>query len=214
MAEYEVRARLAEKLFSVFRDAEEINWLLDTVADPLQSTVDILEELLSKNGFDDWEGVQLDHKASKIGVYRGAKQEPLDSLFTLVDSDFTEDPENSMGFSDVDYPSEGGYLSDITGLDDVDNPEALQSDEELRQLCRQKASAFRSKATVENLFLYLVAFGSRCLILDDETMDIVYDPIDYHALNDWQKWHAVTKGFKPAGISTGWRDMMRNGDAI
>jgi hypothetical protein len=214
MADYDVRERLREKLFSVFRDAQEINWLLDTIAVPLQSTVDILEDMLSRNGFDDWEGVQLENKASKIGVKRGPKQEPFESLFTLVDEDFTEDPNNSMGFSDDNYPSEGGYFADETGLDDVDNPEAMQSDEELRQLCKQKASALKTKATVENLFLYLVAFGARCFIRDDETMKIVYDPVDFYALNDWQKWHAVTKGFKPAGISVSWRDMMRNGDEI
>lgn len=211
---YDVRERLAEKLFSVFRNADEINWILDTVAVPMQETITAVEAMIDQNGFDEWEGPRLDHAGSKIGVPRPTEQEPPENLFKLFDEGEAGDAENRQGFSDEDYPSEGGYFSDENGLPLVDAPDTPMDDAGYRRLLKQKASSFRKKATNENLFNYLVAFGSRCIIDDDTKHRAVFDPVDYYALSDWEKWYTLNKGFKPAGISTSFRENMRNGDSI
>ncbi|MCK5610787.1 DUF2612 domain-containing protein [Candidatus Pacearchaeota archaeon] len=212
MSSLTVNARFLEKLFHVFRDSPEILALLSVESDPMQDTVDAIDFLLGALTIDDRKGEQLDYLGTRIGVKRPAEQEPQENLFTLIDEG--EVGLESQGFSDEDYPSEGGYFADENGLPLVESPDQQMDDAGYRRLLKQKGSSFRSKAIRENLFKYLIDFGSRCLINDDNQMDIEFDPIDYYSLSDFEKWYVINKGFKPAAISTGFRENMRNGDSI
>jgi hypothetical protein len=212
MASINVYDRLTKRLLHVFRDSPEILKLLTTISDPLQDTVDAIDFLLGALGIDDREGQQLDYLGSRLGVGRPDEQEPPEHLFTLIDVGDVGTDWNNL--SDENYPSEGGYLADENGLGLVDNPSQKMDDAGYRRLLKQKAASFRRVATRENLFLYLIDFGSRCLINDDEIMDIEFDPVDYYSLSEFEKWYVLNKGFKPAGISTGFRENMRNGEKI
>ena len=214
MASIEVLATLLDKLFKQFKNSPNIVALITIIADPLQDTVDVLDFINSTEGIDDSGGEGLDFIGGLIGVTRPLEQEPLNHLFTLFEAGYSGDESNLMGFGDEDDPIVGGYLAGEEGLELVDGDGQLMGDIGYRRLLHQKASAFRTVATRLNLFNYLLTFGSRCLIDDDDTMDIVFDPINYYDLSQWEKWYAINKGFKPAGISTSFRENMRDGDEI
>jgi hypothetical protein len=210
MSSIAVEARFKEKLFKVFKDSPEIIALLEVISDPMQDTVDAIDFLLGSLSIDDREGEQLDYLGTRLGVERPNEQEPYENIFCL-NGDLTL---GSQGFSDENYPSEGGYFADEKGLPLQSNPDQKMSDEGYRRLLKQKASAFRTLATRENLFTYLIDFGSRALINDDTGHHIQFDLIDHYSLNEFEKWYLLTRGFKPAGISTEVRENIRDGEEI
>ena len=212
MAIYDVEARFKEKLYSQFKNSTNINELFEVRSTTLQDTVDAIEFILGQLSIDDRQGDLLDKLGTRLGVARPFAQEPDESLFTLYD--VGDVGIESQGFSDEDYQSEGGYLADEKGLQLQSDPLQKMSDSDYRSLLKQKAASWRRRATRQNLFDYLIAFGAQCIIQDDEVMDIVFDTVDYDALNDFEKWYVINKGFKPAGISTAFRERMRASEAI
>jgi len=214
MSSINVIEHLQEKLHKQYKNSPNINRLLNTIAVPLQDTVDVCDFLLDRKTIDEMIGFELDFVGSKIGVVRPNEQEPQEHLFTLVDEGECYDPNWETGFGDETDPTVGGYFADESGLPLVANEDQKMNDADYRKLLKQKAASFRKRATRETLFDYLIAFGARCLIDDDTGQDIVFDPIDYYALTDFDKWYAINKGFKPATISTSFRGNMRNGDSI
>lgn len=106
----------------------------------------------------------------------------------------------------------GGYLGDNDGMAALDG--SNMSDEDFRFLIKQKAASYRNKMTVELLFLYLVAFGGRCLINDDDSMIVEIDPIRYQDFDDWTRSYIEQRGFKPAGLTVKFRENMRDKDTI
>lgn len=210
----DVNARFKEKLHSKYRYAEEINTILDIISVPMQETVDILEDMLSRKTIDEKSGDDLDKAASRIGVKRPYAQEPQEHLFTLSEAGEVDNGDFYNGFSDQNDPDSGGYFADANGLPLVSDPLQKMDDVEFRALIKQKAASLRKKATITNLFNYLLAFGTRCNVNDDEKLHLEYDPLDYYAVDNFYKWYIINKGFKPAGISTEFRANMRDGELI
>ena len=209
-----IDADLKARAFKQWKDSPHIVALFEIIADPLQDLNDVAAYILAHLSIDDSEGLVLDMLGELIGVNRPPMQEP--NIFTLRRVGEIVDLDNDTGFGDDTDPTvpTGGYLGTVEGLALVSDPTAEMSDEDFRFLLRQKAASFRSKFTRENIHLYLVAFGSRCVIDDDTTLAAEYDPMNYYDLGAWQKFYVLTKGFKPGGVATDFRDMMRHGDSI
>jgi len=203
-----------DRVFKEFKDSPPIVALFEIIADPMQDLSDVVDYILAHLSIDDSEGLALDMLGEIIGVARPPMQEP--NIFTLRRPGEVVDLDNDTGFGCDDDPalSTGGYLGTCAGLALVSDPDAEMSDEDFRFLLRQKAASFRSKFTHENIYLYLIAFGSRCVIDDDTVLDVEYDPVDYYALGAWEKFYILSRGFKPGGVGTDFRDMMRHGDSI
>ena len=209
-----IDADFKDRVFKQFRNSPHIVAIFEIIADPMQDLNDVADYILAHLSIDDSEGLALDMLGELIGVNRPPMQEP--NIFTLRRMGEIVDLDNDTGFGCDDDPllSTGGYLGTCEGLALVSDPDAEMSDEDFRFLLRQKAASFRSKFTRENIYNYLIAFGSRCVIDDDTTLDAEYDPVTYYALGAWEKWYVLTKGFKPGGVGTDFRDMMRHGDSI
>lgn len=203
MTTYEIEDRWLSRLFHIFRNSPHILGLVEILSDPLQDTIDVCDYILGHLSIDDAEGEQLDFLGELIGVYRVAAQEDSNNIFTMCSLGEVDTFANSTGFynDDPDDPPTGGYMVSINGLSSITEPRSMMSDNEFRFLIRQKAASYRKNMTRVNLFNYLLAFGSRCLI-DDESMIVSIDPIAWNDLNEWQKWCVLNKGFKPAGIKT------------
>lgn len=210
----DVNARLKEKLHSKYRYAVEINKILDIISVPMQDMVDILLRMISKKTISEKSGDDLDKAASRIGVKRPYAQEPQEHLFALVEEGEVDNGDFYNGFSDENDPESGGYLADEIGLPLIADPSQKMDDVKFRALIEQKAASLRKGATITNLFNYLLAFGTRCNVNDDEKLHLEYDPLDYYAVDNFYKWYIINKGFKPAGISTEFRANMRNGELI
>ncbi len=209
-----ISADFKDRVFKQFKDSPHIVALFEIIADPMQDLSDVADYILAHLSIDDSEGLALDMLGELIGVNRPPMQEP--NIFTLRRPGDTSDPDNDTGFGNDDDPalSTGGYLGTCQGLALVSDPDAEMADEDYRFLLRQKAASFRSKFTRENIYLYLIEFGSRCVIDDDTVLDVEYDPVTYYDLNAFQKFYVLSRGFKPGGVSTDFRDMMRHGDSI
>lgn len=209
-----ISADFKARVFKQFKNSPHIVALFEILADPLQDMVDVANYILAHLSIDTAEGVMLDALGEIIGVERPAAQEP--NIFTLRRKGEVVDPDNDTGFRDDTDPTvtTGGYLGSIRGLPLVSDPDAQMSDADFRFLIRQKAASYRSKFTRENAFLYLLAFGSRCKIDDDDVLSVEFDPVSYYDLDAWQKNYVITKGFKPAGVSTRFRDNVRHGSSI
>jgi hypothetical protein len=161
-----VESDMLDRLFPNFKDSPNIVLLMELLAEPLQDTADVMSYILAHGSIDTAEGELLDFIGEIIGVERPPLQEPVENLFTLTDEDTDpDDHDNRRGFFSTD-DSTGGYLVGIDGLRSVDNPSGKMSDEDYRALIKTKASSYRTKATTENLFLYLLEFGARYEILD------------------------------------------------
>lgn len=208
-----VYSDLYERLFHFFRNDPHTLKLLTVLSDPIQDTSDAMSFLLASDAIDTAEGEQLDIIAGWIGINRPPAQET--NIFTLRRLGYTGDLENNTGFEDTtDTVELGGYMTTLTGLQSQSDSTAKMPDTDFRRFIRQKASVFYSKMTVENLFLYLIAFGSKCLIDDDTQFIVEIDPFSYYDLDAWFKNYVVTNGFKPAGFTVQFRDNMRHEDSI
>ena len=200
------------RLFYFLRNDPVTAALIDVISDPLQDTYDVCNFILTHSSIDTAGGEQLDFLGELIGIERPPAQEA--KIFTMNRLGEVPDLDNNRGFFDdsdatVDI---GGYMTTSTGYEAVDGSD--MADVDYRYLIRQQAAAYRKKMTRVNLFNYLVAFGSKCLIDDETNMEVEIDPFDYYALNDWEKNYVLTQGFKPAGIKTTFRDNVRHEDEI
>ncbi|NIS15872.1 MAG: DUF2612 domain-containing protein, partial [candidate division Zixibacteria bacterium] len=196
------------RTFGFLKDSPNIQALIEIFSDPLQDTWNVLDFILDHSSIDTAEGEQLEYLGSLIGVERPRKQETR--IFTLCREGEIQDPDKT--FKTDETP--GGYLGSREGLFDQDDPDAEMNDADYRYLIRQKAAAFRNKATREILFLYLIAFGCQAKIDDDETLTVWLDPVRYADLNSWSRNYIETRGFKPAGISVRFIGTTRHGDSI
>ena len=111
------------------------------------------------------------------------------------------DPENLYGLGDPTDPLVGGYIQIPRGLADQSDPDAVYSNADYRVLIKRKAASYRVKMTREVIFSYLIGYGARCKINDDDPRQVVIDPYDQSALTQFERWHVLNRGFKPAGIS-------------
>lgn len=200
------------RLFHFLRNSPNILGKMEVLSTVLQETVDAMAFLLANWSIDDSEGDQLDKIASWVGLTRPPAQEP--NIFTLESEGETYDIDNDYGFCDDSDPTvtTGGYLTSTNGFPAVDGSD--MSDADFRELIRQRAESYRRFMTRENLFSYLLAFGSRCIIDDDTLKEVEIDPVTYYDLDEWQKNYVETRGFKPAGIRVFFRENMRDGDSI
>jgi hypothetical protein len=215
MAVFDVLSVLQSRITPKFRYSPIIQGLLEIIAAPIQDTIDAVEFILTHLSIDDAEGEQLDLVGGLIGVKRPLKQEDPENLFTLCREGEFDDPDNSTGFCDEsDSVVTGGYLTTEEGLASITDPGATMPDADYRRLIRQRAASYRKKMTVENLFTYLLAFGARCAIDDDETYLTQIDPVRYYDLDEWEKWYVVNKGFSPAGLKVRFEEMLRNEESI
>lgn len=207
----DISALFDSRLFYFLRQDPVTAALIDIMSDPIQDTYDVCAFILGAQNIDTAEGEQLEFLGEMIGVSRPPAEEP--DIFTLTRIGESVDHDNKLGFfDDTDTVEIGGYMVKTNGLVAVDGSD--MSDADYRYLIRQKAASYRKKMTRVNLFNYLIAFGTKCLIDDDTRFEVELDPLKYYALNEWEKWYAINKGFKPAGIRTFWRDNLRHGDSI
>jgi hypothetical protein len=196
------------RTFAQFRNSPHIQDLIETLSDPMQDTSDVADFILGSLDIDDAEGEQLDYLGERIGVTRPSAQETR--LFRLVRLGEVGSP--GEGFADDENP--GGYMTTIEGLESQTNPGSEMSDEDYRYLIRQKAESYRSAATREIWFLYLIAFGARCKIDDDTDLKITADQDRYDDFDNWTRNYIETRGFKPAGISVKILETTRHKDSI
>ena len=178
---------------------EDVETLIEILSDPIQDTRDALAYLIAIENIDDAEGEQLDHRGGWIGVKRPMLEEDDDNVAIYFELGSTEDPDNSQGYEEDD--GSGGYYADIRGLNSITNPGVQISDADYRRLIKAKAKTFFQKATIPNIFTFLLTFGARCLIHDDTARVLLYEAAEFDDLTDWERWYASTKGFKPGGIS-------------
>lgn len=212
----DVYATMLSRLYHFFQHSPNILKRLTTFATSPQDTNDAIDYFLGHWGIDDAEGALLDKVGQLLGVYRPPAQEDPANIFTVYRIGEVVDLDGSQGFKDTSdsHTTIGGYLTTKTGLISQSDPGAEASDAYYRFLIKQKASSYRSKATNENLFLYLIAFGGRCLIDDDTALSIEFDPVTYYDLDEWAKSYITTRGFKPGGVSIKFTDNLRHGDSI
>ena len=200
------------RLFHFLLNSPNITDKMTVLSTVMQDTVNAAAFILANWSIDDAGGDQLDKIASWVGLTRPPAQEP--NIFTLSREGEFDDPDNNHGFCDNSDPTvtTGGWLTSEKGLAAKDGSQ--MSDAEFRKLIRQRAASYRKFMTRENLFSYLLAFGSRCIIDDDTAKRVEMDPVTYYDLDDWQKNFVITRGFKPGGIAVFFREMMRYEDSI
>lgn len=199
---FNVREYMTSKLLDQFHQARYINEILDVLSSPMQDTVDVCEFILNSTDIDTATGDILDIYGEMIGVARPPAQEP--NVFTL-ESLFDEptDPDNDHGFYDPNDET-GGYFSSITGCNAIDGSD--MSDEDYRDLILTKAGVFRTKSTRENFFSYLLQFGARCILDDDDKFQLEIEQVTWDDFNHWQRNYVLTKGFDPAGVKVTFKD--------
>lgn len=199
---FDVRAYMADKLLSQFKNAKYINEFYDVLASPMQDTVDVCQWILDSTDIYTAVGDLLDIYGEMIGVYRPPAQETkvfqLESMF-----DPPEDPDNDHGFYNA-TDGTGGYFSSIEGCNAIDGSD--MSDEDYRDLILAKAETFRKKATREQFFTYLLQFGARCILDDDDKFKLEIEQVTWDDFNHWQRNYVLTKGFDPAGIKVTFKD--------
>jgi hypothetical protein len=178
--------------------------MLEHIAARMQDTIDVSTWLLAQRDIDTAEGEQLDILGGLIGAHRPPAQETR--IWTLWGPGEHMDPENLYGLGDPTDPLVGGYIQTPRGLADQGNPDAQYPDIDYRVIIKRKAASFRVKMTREVLFNYLIGYGSRCKINDDETLKVTIDPYDQNSLTQFERWHVLNRGFKPAGISVEFED--------
>ena len=203
-----VEADYKKRLFAQFANSPNIQALIEILSTPMQDTTDAVNFLLDHSSIDDADGEQLEKLGAKIGIVRPRKQET--DLFTLCRAGEVVAP--AKGFTVGALL--GGFLPTAQGLEDQRDSTAMMSDPDFRKLIRQKAKSYRSKATREILFSYLLAAGSQCKIDDDDSFDIYFDPVRWADLNLWFMNYIETRGFKPATNKVVFIGPLRHGDSI
>jgi len=203
-----VESLFKARTFSVFNDSEHIQALIEILSDPLQDTSDVADFILTAVDIDSAEGEQLEFIGRLIGVERPPAQEVYIATMVRIGED--QDPDE--GFADDENP--GGYMTTLSGLESISDPDAEMSDEDFRFYIWQKATAYRAKMTREVLFLYLIAFGARCKIDDDSELQVFIDMDTYDDFNEWTRNYVETRGFNPGGISVKILETTRHKEAI
>ena len=187
------------RLFSKYRYSPNILGLVEILSDPLQSTNDALDYILSHRSIDDADGELLDFLGEMIGVQRPPSQEPDENLLWFcTPEDYPDDLDGSQSLAPVDL-STGGYMTGHNGIVSKDDPESYVSDVEYRALIRSKATTFRKTATREVIYEYLLQFGVRCKIIESERV-AEFEPHSYDILNYWVRNYIETRGLRPSGI--------------
>lgn len=199
---FNVREYMASKLLDQFLQARYINEIMDVLASPMQDTVDVCQHILDSTDIHTATGDILDIYGEMIGVERPPAQEP--NVFTLESIyDEPTDPDNDHGFYNA-TDGTGGYLSSIKGCNAVDGSD--MSDDDYRDLILAKAATFRTKATREEFFSYLLQFGARCILDDDDKFKLEIEQVTLDDFNHWQRNYVLTKGFDPAGVDVTFKD--------
>lgn len=209
----DVENDMLDRLKAQYSASPIILALIEQISVPMQDTFDVVEWIINNSAIDTAEGEQLDFIGELIGSPRPPLQET--NLFTLVAQGEFEDRDNCFGFRD-DTDSDvttGGYLPGVNGLVDQSDQDAQYSDEDYRVLILRKAASFRSKMTRLNLFNYVLGYGARVAIDDDTDHVVIMDPSDQDALTQFERWHILNRGFKPAGTRVEF-ETTRRGDTI
>jgi len=210
----DVSAIIHNRLLHIIRDGTNVQAIKDILSDVIQDTDDVTNYILDHLSVDEAEGELLEFLGEIIGLARPKAQEDPDRIFTLKRVGETDDPDK--GLQDDSDPSvtTGGYMMTLTGLESVTDPDSEMSDSDYRYFIYQKAAAYRSKMTHLNLYNYLLAFGARCELTESAAMTVLIEPFNYYDMDNWQKNYAVTRGFKPAGISLSFVDMLNHESEI
>lgn len=194
-----IKSTWESRNFSKYRHSPNILGLIDLLSSPLQDTADVLSYILSHQSIDDADGELLDFRGELIGVVRPPAQVPTSNLLYLcLPEDVATDLDGLRSLAPVDL-STGGIMSGPDGVLSVSDPGSYMSDSDYRVLIKAKAATFRLKATRENVYTSLLAFGVRCKIIES-TREMEIEPHAYDILNYWVRNYMTTKGFKPAGI--------------
>lgn len=202
------------RTFSFFREMPTMLELIECLADPIQDTQNVCAWILAQDTIDNTSGEMLDFMGELIGVKRPMLQEDEDNLCTIFKLGDTSDADNSQGLSSVNDSSYGGYLASVHGLNSITNPGALITDADYRSLIKAKGKTFKRRMTHRNLYTFILTFGARVKINDDTNFRVVLDASEYDDLNSWERWYAMTKGFKPAGIAVNFTSRMYDKDSI
>lgn len=194
-----VKSTWESRNFSKYRESPNVLGTIELMSDPLQSTEDVLDYILSHRSIDDAEGELLDFLGEMIGVKRPPAQESDDNLLWFcLPEDYADDLDGSMSLAPVDL-STGGYMTGHDGILSVTDPGSYVDDVEYRALIRTKAASFRKKADRETVYSYLLEFGVRCKIIESHRF-VEFEPHSYDKLNYWVRNYIEERGFRPAGI--------------
>ena len=193
----DVYENILDRLFAKYRYSPNIIGVLEILSDPIQDTDDAIDWLLDHLSIDGAEGELLDFMASWIGVTRPPEQEE-NLLLLFRDEEVADDPENNHGLA-PDSLATGGYLSSDDGCLSKSDPGSYVDDETFRTFIRAKAATFRKKATPEVMFEYILSFGIRSVLYEDE-LSCEIDPSNYEDMSLFIKNYIETRGFRPAGI--------------
>jgi hypothetical protein len=193
-----IHQRWLDRLFSVFRESPHVLGVAQVLAAPADDTYAAMLYYLSHTDLDDREGVLLDWCGWLIGVTRPPAQEPDENLFWLCALDAVDIAPGTRGFSTL-AQTEGGYMTGLAGCTSRTEPNTYMNDDDYRDLIKTKASTFRKKATLANLFTYLQRFGMRCTI-SEAACDLTFTPESFDDCPYWKRYYTTNKGFRPAGI--------------
>lgn len=199
---FNVREYMASKLLDQFQQAKYINEIMDVLASTMQDTVDVCQYILDSTDIETATDDILDIYGEMIGVNRPPAQETkVFKLCSLYDE--PDDFDNDHGFYNP-IDGTGGYLSSLKGCNAVDG--SYMSDDDYRDLILAKAATFRTKATREEFFSYLLQFGARCILDDDDKFQLEIEQVTWDDFNHWQRNYVLTKGFDPAGVKVTFKD--------
>jgi len=193
-----IHQRWLDRLFAVFRESPNVLGVAEVLSEPMDDTYAAMLYYLTHTDLDDREGVLLDWCGWLIGVSRPLAQEPDENLFWLCALDEVDIAPETRGFSTL-AQTEGGYMTGLAGCTSITEPRTYMGDDDYRYLIKTKASTFRKKATLANLFTYLQRFGMRCTI-DEEVFEMTFTPESFDDAPYWKRYYTTDKGFRPAGI--------------
>jgi hypothetical protein len=188
---------ILDRLFAKYRNSPNILGVLEILSDPIQDTNDAIDWLLDHLSIGEAEGELLDFMASWIGVTRPPAQEE-NILILFGDGEIADDPDNNHGLA-PDSLATGGYLSADDGCLSKSDPGSYVSDAIFREYILAKAATFRKKATPEVMFEYILRFGVRSVLHEDE-LECEIEPYSYEDMGLFLRNYIETRGFRPAGI--------------
>jgi hypothetical protein len=193
-----IHQRWLDRLFCAFRESPNVLGVAEVLSEPMDDTYAAMLYYLTNTDLDDRVGVLLDWCGWLIGVSRPMAQEPEENLFWLCALDAMDIAPETRGFSTM-AKTEGGYMTGLYGLTSRTEPGTYMNDDDYRDLIKTKASTFRKKATLDNLFTYLQRFGMRCEI-DEEVFELTFTPESFDDSPLGKRAYVTEKGFRPAGI--------------
>ena len=193
----DVYQNIRDRLFAKYRHSPNILKVFEILSDPLQDTNDAVDWILDHLSIDDAGGEMLDAMAGWIGVKRPPAQEP--DMFRLYrDEEVADDIDNHHGLA-TDGMTEGGYLSADDGCLSRVAPGTYASDDEFRKYVRAKASTFRTVATPDAMFEYIMQFSVRPKFAEGVRLCEI-EPSSYDNLDLSVRYHIENRGFNPCGI--------------